>query len=62
MLRFSPDGLLVLAVGVPCNACKLNRTAEGIQFGTMYSLNTTSRELRQMATGEGSAGEVSVGV
>jgi glucose/arabinose dehydrogenase len=51
VLRFSPEGLLVLAVGVPCNVCKLNRTAEGIQFGTIYSLNTTSGELRQMATG-----------
>jgi hypothetical protein len=51
VLRFSPEGLLVLAVGVPCNVCKLNRTAEGIQFGSMYSLNTTSGELRQMATG-----------
>jgi glucose/arabinose dehydrogenase len=51
VLRFAPNGLLVLAVGVPCNVCQLNRTAEGVQFGSMYSLNTTSGELRQLATG-----------
>ncbi|WIA39339.1 hypothetical protein OEZ86_005451 [Tetradesmus obliquus] len=51
VLRFAPDGLLVLAVGVPCNVCKLNRTAQGIQFGSLYSLNVTSGELRQLATG-----------
>ncbi|KAF6255954.1 hypothetical protein COO60DRAFT_1702581 [Scenedesmus sp. NREL 46B-D3] len=51
VLRFSPDGLLVLAVGVPCNACRLNRTAQGVQFGALYALNTTSGELRQLATG-----------
>lgn len=55
-LRFSPQGLLVVSIGVPCNVCKLNTTAEGIQFGSLYALNVTSGDLQQLATGVQGAG------
>eukprot|EP00879_Flechtneria_rotunda_P009061 GHRR01009486.1.p1 GENE.GHRR01009486.1~~GHRR01009486.1.p1 ORF type:complete len:421 (+),score=96.65 GHRR01009486.1:228-1490(+) len=49
-LRFAPDGLLVFGIGVPCNVCKLD-SESGIQFGTLYSLDVDTGELKKLATG-----------
>eukprot|EP00775_Hariotina_reticulata_P002027 gene2027-2349_t len=51
VLRFDPNGVLVLGIGAPCNVCQLNTTSNGIQFGSLYALNVTSGQLVQLATG-----------
>ncbi|MBS3798223.1 PQQ-dependent sugar dehydrogenase [Pseudoalteromonas sp. BDTF-M6] len=45
-IRFSPQGDLIIPVGVPCNVC-----AEDPEFGLLYSLDLKSKEVTTIAKG-----------
>eukprot|EP00775_Hariotina_reticulata_P001767 gene1767-2106_t len=49
-LRFDPNGILILGIGVPCNTCPLQTRSNGIEYGTIYALNVTSGLLVKLAT------------
>ncbi|MBQ4832833.1 PQQ-dependent sugar dehydrogenase [Pseudoalteromonas sp. MMG010] len=45
-LRFSPEGELIIPVGVACNVC-----AEAPQFGRIFALNVDTQQIRTLAKG-----------
>ncbi|MFY8274283.1 PQQ-dependent sugar dehydrogenase [Pseudoalteromonas sp. SSDWG2] len=45
-IRFSPQGDLIIPVGVPCNVCE-----EDPEFGLIYSLDMDTKEVTTLATG-----------
>eukprot|EP00775_Hariotina_reticulata_P002029 gene2029-2351_t len=51
VLRFDPNGVLVLGIGAPCNVCQLDTISNGVQYGTLYALNVTTGQLVQLAKG-----------
>jgi glucose/arabinose dehydrogenase len=44
---------IYVAVGVNCNICLLDTTAEGIQFASIYSFDVVTKKFTQVASGDG---------
>ena len=45
------DGDIVIPIGLNCNTCTQNTTADGIKFGTIYKLNPKTGTFTLIADG-----------
>lgn len=52
-LLFTPDGKLLVPIGINCNACIQNTTAEGYKFGTIYELNVDAVPVTKRIVADG---------
>eukprot|EP00878_Enallax_costatus_P012020 GHUV01012549.1.p1 GENE.GHUV01012549.1~~GHUV01012549.1.p1 ORF type:complete len:431 (+),score=68.85 GHUV01012549.1:66-1295(+) len=50
-MRMNKDGDIVIPVGLNCNTCTQNTTADGIKFGTIYKLNPQTGAFTLIADG-----------
>lgn len=51
-MKMSKDGHIIIPIGINCNSCEQNTTAEGIKFGAIYKLNPKSGKITLIADGE----------